>query len=111
MPSNHGFWGEKDLVEDGMNLPIPSKKDHGPYLFSRDRSVPRDKARFTPMVVSKEATHCPPISPIKVPKSTIRAWWSCWRESIITMSYKIMVRVTNRKENEVFVSRMIIGEA
>src|SRR5678815_5422463 len=23
-PLNHGFWGEKDLVEDGMNLLIPS---------------------------------------------------------------------------------------
>ena len=48
-------------------------KDHCPYLFSRDRSVPRDKARFTPMIVSKEAAHCPPI---KVPESTFRTWWS-----------------------------------
>src|ERR1044072_8498667 len=34
------------------------------------------------MVVSKEATHCPPIGSIKVPESTFRAWWNCWRESI-----------------------------
>src|SRR6201990_2182774 len=86
-------------------------KDHCPYLFSRDRSIPRDKARFTPTIGSKEASHCPPISPIKVPESTFRAWWSCWRESIIIKSYKIMVRVTNRRENGVFITRRSSGEA
>ena len=71
----------------------------------RDRSIPRDKARFTAMIVSKEVTHCPPISPIKVPENTFKAWWNCWRESIVTKSYEIMVRVTNRRENGVFITR------
>lgn len=35
---------------------------------------------------------------IKVPDSTFRAWWKCWRISIITQRNKSVVWVTNRGE-------------
>src|SRR5678815_618066 len=45
--------------------------DYSSHFIGRSRSVFRVKA-VTPIVVSVEATQCPPVSPIKVPEKTHR---------------------------------------
>src|SRR5678815_1934039 len=53
------------------NEPAHPINDYSSHFIGRSRSVFRVKA-VTPIVVSVEATQCPPVSPIKVKKKTHR---------------------------------------
>src|SRR5678815_4258429 len=81
------------------NEPVHPINDYSSYLIGRSRSVTRDKA-VIPIIVSVEATQCPPIGPIKVPEKTSRAGWSCWRESIKIKRYKVCLLYTSDAADE-----------
>src|SRR5678816_2749051 len=91
------------------NEPAHPINNYSSHFIGRIRSVLRVKA-VTSIIVSVEATQCPPIGPIKVPEKPHRARWRCWRESIKIKRYKVVVRFTDRSEGGVFIERRASGE-
>jgi hypothetical protein len=92
------------------NEPTHTFNYNGTHLFGGYRGVSGVKAGFVPRVVRVEATQCPPIRPIEVPESAFRAGRSCRRDSVKIKSYKVVVRVTDRRKNGVVKTRGVSGE-